>query len=181
HFPHDRDGERGGHGEGPRHGREPGEHMERGPHGHPERHGFHGPVPFEDDGSLSTLFFRCAHEMHRPDGRNASQGRVMRILSQHDGLSQRELQEGLGIRPGSLSELVTKLEDKGLLQREQDGEDKRRVLLHLTDAGRAAASEAPSPRERDSRFDVLTEQERDSLRAILTKLLESREQLKPEE
>ena len=97
--------------------------------------------------------------------------RVLRILARQDGLSQRALQEGLGIQPGSLSELVTKLEDKGLLTREQDGEDKRRVLLRLTDAGREAAGQAPSPAERDARFAALTEEERDTLRTLLDKLL----------
>ena len=128
-------------------------------------------MPIEDDGSLTSLFMRCAHELRRPEGQGASQGRVLRILARQDGLSQRALQEGLGIQPGSLSELVTKLEDKGLLTREQDGEDKRRVLLRLTDAGREAAGQAPSPAERDARFAALTEEERDTLRTLLDKLL----------
>ena len=128
-------------------------------------------MPFEDDDSLTALMLRCAHSLRHPDGRGGSQGRVLRILSRWDGLSQRALQERLGVQPGSLSELVSKLEAKGLLTREQDGEDKRRVLLRLTEAGRAAAEEAPSPQEKDARFALLTEEEQASLRSLLTKLL----------
>lgn len=135
--------------------------------------GFPGlsPMPLEDDGSLSTLLFRCAHEMHRPDGRGGSQGRVLRMLAKWDGLSQRALQAEMGVQPGSLSELISKLEAKGLLVREQDGEDKRRVVLHLTEAGRTAAAELPDPGSRDSRFAALTQEEQETLRALLRKLL----------
>ena len=129
-------------------------------------------MPFEDDDSLTALLLRCAHALRHPDGRGGSQGRVLRILSRWDGLSQRALQARLGVQPGSLSELVTKLEAKGLLTREQDGEDKRRVLLRLTEAGREAVNATPSPEERDARFAVLTQEERDALRALLGKLLE---------
>ncbi|MBR3504548.1 MAG: MarR family transcriptional regulator [Clostridia bacterium] len=127
--------------------------------------------PFGEDDSLTGLLFRCAHAMRHSDGSGGSQERVLRILARWDGLSQRALQAELGVQPGSLSELISKLEAKGLLTRQPDGEDRRRVVLHLTEAGREAAEALPEPGTRDSRFAALTQEEQDTLRALLLKLI----------
>ncbi len=152
----------------------------------PMEPGFCGPKgglrfqPPEDDGSLTTLMMRCAHYLRHSGGEADSQTRVLRLLEQRHGISQRVLQEWLGVQPGSLSELVNKLEDKGLLVRQRDVTDKRRVTLFLTEAGMAAAHRVPDPGERDARFSALTEEERETLRALLNKLLPKREAPKDE-
>lgn len=158
HHGHEGGGHHGGHGCHERH-----EHGRHGEHCHP-------PIP--DDGSLSSLFARCSHTLHRAGGRRMSQERVLRILSQKEGgMGQRQLQELLGVQSGSLSELVSKLEAKGLLTRVRDGADKRSVTLLLTDAGRDAASLEASP----DPFAVLSNEEQEQLRALLQKLLDSQE------
>ena len=52
-------------------------------------------------------------------------------------LYQKELQYILGIRPGSMSEIVTKLEKRGLLVRKRDEKDMRRARLSITEEGMA--------------------------------------------
>lgn len=47
-------------------------------------------------------------------------------------VNQKQLQELLGIRPGSMSEMVIKLESKGLVSRAKDESDKRVTRLTLT-------------------------------------------------
>ena len=41
----------------------------------------------------------------------------------------------LHIQPGSMSEIVTKLERKGLISRSRDTEDNRKVILSITEQG----------------------------------------------
>ena len=147
-------------------GRRPG-----GPEGHRPPHP-HGPPPMEDDGSLTALFQRCAHTLFRPGPHGDSQRRVLRILSWRDEMSQRELQDHLRVQPGSLSELLSKLESKGLVVRERSGDDRRKVTLRLTEAGQEAAQAIPGPGDRDARFSALTQEEQDQLRALLRKLLD---------
>ncbi len=105
----------------------------------------------------------------RHGGPAAGQGRVLQLLRQEESLPQRELLLRLGIRPGSLSELIGKLEAKGLIERERDDQDRRKATVRITPAGRAAAEESQA--EADP-FAVLTEEEQDALRALLTKVLD---------
>lgn len=106
---------------------------------------------------------------HRPESMTArGQDRILQILAGQEEISQRRLQEMLRIQPGSMSEILSKLERKGLLTRER-GEDKRGNLLRITDAGRAAAETAPVPEQ--PLFDGLTAVQQDELRSLLKLLL----------
>jgi GNAT superfamily N-acetyltransferase len=49
-----------------------------------------------------------------------------------------ELGQELGLDPGYLSRMLKRFDARGLIQRSRSGEDRRQVLLTLTDAGRAA-------------------------------------------
>lgn len=160
------------------HGHEPHEHHSehehhhgpRGEHGH--HHGpHHGPRHFEGDPeSLSGLMHRCGHVLHHGD-RKRTQHTVLRMLAEQGEMSQKDLQERLEIRPGSVSELVAKLEHKGLVTKTRDEEDKRRATLALTDAGRETAEKAPEPGK--DLFSGLSGEEQETLRSLLKKLLES--------
>jgi DNA-binding MarR family transcriptional regulator len=66
------------------------------------------------------------------------QGRVLAILKMRPEISARDLSYLLGIRPQSLNELLMKLEKNGYITRAQSEEDKRSVIVSLTDKGRDA-------------------------------------------
>lgn len=68
------------------------------------------------------------------DGLNPAQFQLLRALSATPGATQTSLVQQRGVTPGSVSQLVTKLEARGLLRREADGAANR---LLLTPAGRA--------------------------------------------
>ncbi|WP_163997093.1 MarR family winged helix-turn-helix transcriptional regulator [Pyxidicoccus caerfyrddinensis] len=55
------------------------------------------------------------------------------------------LTEYLGLTKGTVSQTLLLLEEKGLLRKEADTEDRRVVHLHLTDAGRTVLKEAIPP------------------------------------
>ena len=63
-------------------------------------------------------------------------GRTLLTLGEHDGVSSAELCELMDVRPSSLSELLGRMEENGLVQRVSDENDKRTNRVLLTDAGR---------------------------------------------
>ncbi|MCZ8523556.1 MULTISPECIES: MarR family winged helix-turn-helix transcriptional regulator [Paenibacillus] len=60
-----------------------------------------------------------------PYGITNAQLGVLLMLWEREGLTQKDLQEGLGIRAASLSHLMKGLEAKGLIQRHPDERDTR--------------------------------------------------------
>ena len=124
-----------------------------------------------DDGDLMELIDMAGRMAQRrpQSGPARSQSLVLSILAGREALTQRELQQMLGIQPGSLSELVSKLEGKDYLVREK-AKDRRGNLLRITEEGRKAipsADELPD----DNSFAALTDEEQDQLALLLRKLL----------
>ena len=124
-----------------------------------------------ESGNLTEMMEMCGHMLHhRPEVASArGQGRILMILAEQEQISQRQLQEMLRIQPGSMSEILSKLERKGLVTRER-GEDRRGNLLRITDAGRAAVTPT-APLPEDTLFNALTPEQQDELRALLKLLL----------
>lgn len=67
---------------------------------------------------------------------------VLLVLWEQDGQSIGELGERLSLDSGTLTPLLKRMEQSGLLSRERDAEDERRVRLTLTKDGRALKTEA---------------------------------------
>lgn len=68
--------------------------------------------------------------------RQPNQLRLLRLLDDKGELTNSDLVEALDIRPSSVSALVQKLEELGLLTRHESETDKRVQLIALTDDGR---------------------------------------------
>jgi len=103
------------------------------------------------------------------------QGRVLALLKLHPEISQRDLGSILDIRNQSLGELLSKLEKQGLIERESSDEDKRTMIVRLTDEGKAAANEQPDSDDPDAFAACLNEGERESLAGYLRRIIESLE------
>ena len=63
-------------------------------------------------------------------------GRILKVLLEKGTMTQSELQNIIDIRSGSLSEILSKMEDKQLIIREKDENDKRSYKINLTELGR---------------------------------------------
>ncbi|MCD8180193.1 MAG: MarR family transcriptional regulator [Firmicutes bacterium] len=120
---------------------------------------------------LNRALHRCGHYLHRCDT-HPRQAAVLRLLKERGTLSQREVQENLGIRPGSASELISKLEDRGMLKRERDKADKRKIMLSLTAKG-IEFNPTLTDEMLAERYKSLSADEMQTLIALLEKLLES--------
>ena len=69
---------------------------------------------------------------------------VMLVLWEQDGMTVSELGERLFLDSGTLTPLLKRLEASGLLARERDAQDERRVRVTLTGPGRALRGAAES-------------------------------------
>ena len=109
-------------------------------------------------------------------------GRLLIELERNDGLTQRTLAEILNVRPQSLSELVFKLEQDGLVERRMDESDKRAVQVFLSDKGRARLDFIKQERRRFAAefLAPLSEEERQELADLLCKLIDAHTQKEPD-
>lgn len=127
------------------------------------------------DNSLGGLLDRCGHFFaHRIGSKKRGQDSVLTVISQHPGITQKEMGEILGIQPASVSELLMKLEHKDLVLREKDEQDRRSIKVWLTEDGRSLLAE-PSD-ESVNPFQALSSEEQEQLRILLSKLLVDWEQ-----
>jgi len=69
-------------------------------------------------------------------GITRAQWAVLVRLDRHEGLNQSELAEILDLQPITLTRLLDKLSDSGLIERRPDPEDRRAKRLFLTPAAR---------------------------------------------
>ncbi|EGB15622.1 transcriptional regulator, MarR family [Pseudodesulfovibrio mercurii] len=109
---------------------------------------------------------------HRRDLAHHAQHQVLSILLENGPMPQGELLEILDVRSSSLSELLRKLEDRGLILRERNEEDRRSFIISPTDQARALDTDGNGT-DADNQFDCLDQAERDQLRTILGKLVNS--------
>ena len=128
---------------------------------------------------LYSLLLRCSHGLsrgeHLREGMHPGQWRLLALLAQKGTVTQQELLDIVQIRPASLSELLSKLEYKGLITRTKDENDKRTVVVQITEHGKTIVEEnVHYHRETaDQLFSSLSEEERGQLTELLGKLVES--------
>lgn len=113
-----------------------------------------------------------SHMMRMQYEGKASQKRILIILNESGSLTQKELTERLDIQPGSASEILSKLENSGLITRTQNETDRRTTDIRLTDAGTELALEAAMQRKNrhEEMFSCLTSEEKMTLLSLLEKI-----------
>jgi DNA-binding MarR family transcriptional regulator len=74
--------------------------------------------------------------MARSLGVTGPQRFVLRVVERTPGIASGELAGYLHLHPSTLTGVLQRLDDAGLLERKRDPADARRVLLHLTPAGK---------------------------------------------
>lgn len=101
-----------------------------------------------------------------------SQRRILIVLYMQQRITQRELTKYLGIQPGSVSEVLAKLESAGLITRSTSEADRRTVDISLTPSGREAAQEVMALRQNrhQEMFVCLSAEEKAQLLLLLQKI-----------
>ena len=117
------------------------------------------------------------HDFNMMDGK----GRLLSILQQKDGLTQRELGEELDIRPSSVGELVRKLEANGLVMRQNNEDDRRVMNVYLTESGRELIENTSSVQTeiQANLFKDISEEDKEVFARVLQKMIISLEEEYP--
>ncbi len=76
-------------------------------------------------------------------GLTGPQALIMKEVSRVDGITAGELARNVSLSQATITDIVKRLESRGLLQRERCGEDKRRINVKLTEQGRVLMEESP--------------------------------------
>ena len=97
---------------------------------------------------------------------------ILRLVAQSPGLTQRELGRRLSIVPSRLVALLDELQQKGLIERRRDRQDRRSHALHLTPSGRNTSEQVGRiAREHDDALcAALSKDEKLQLNALLRRI-----------
>jgi DNA-binding MarR family transcriptional regulator len=99
-------------------------------------------LTFRLDQVSQTAMAKASQVYKERLGLNIRELRVMRAIGDQPGLSSRSLSEVTFIEQTLISKHLRKLVDAGLVQRELESADARRVSLHLTAQGEAIRQKA---------------------------------------
>ena len=104
---------------------------------------------------------------------NGEQGRILHVLWKNDGISNRELSKKSGLAMSSLTTMLERMKEKKLLERRVDENDKRKILIFLTDYAKSLKSEYDeiSDKMTEISFEGISDEERLAFEVTLEKVL----------
>ena len=118
-----------------------------------------------------------SRELQRRHDLTAPQLATLRQLRRKGALSAGELAQGIAVSAATVTGIVDRLEERGLVSRTRDPADRRRVLIALTDAGLEKVASSPPPlHERFLlRLTELAPEERAAIDRVLRSIVEMME------
>ena len=72
----------------------------------------------------------------KDSGLTIGQPKVLDYLKDHDGTSQKDIARGCHIEPGTLTTLLNRMEEAGLVERRMMNVNRRSLYVFLTDKGK---------------------------------------------
>ena len=89
--------------------------------------------------NVTESLLRLVRVMRRrpaePGHQSRGSRKLMRVIAAHSGASSRELADMMDIRPSSLTEMLNKLEESGIVVRMRDEKDMRVIRVSLSELG----------------------------------------------
>lgn len=121
---------------------------------------------------LGRQLHRSAHRLGHMEGKYREQSRLLLLIAENDGIIQRDLAEMMDVRPSSMTEMLSKMEQLGLVVRKPDENDQRVMHIFLTEQGKHTAENSKQAHEKltEKMFESLTEEEIDELIRLTEKL-----------
>jgi MarR family transcriptional regulator, organic hydroperoxide resistance regulator len=133
--------------------------------------------------TASRVLIRAYTPLLEPLGLTYPQYLVLLALWEQDGVAVKHLGERLALDSATLTPLLKRLEQQGVVERRRDEQDQRVVRIYLTDAGRALRAKArrvPTALACRAGYDPADERSlarlgrlRDELNALISRLEES--------
>ena len=129
-------------------------------------------LTLDTDNKLICNIRDLGHTVRSLSDGKASRSRILIILSECKTITQSDLTERLCVQPGTVSEVIGKLERAGLIVRSENEKDKRTCELRLTEEGLSKATEAAAERKKRyaEMFSHLSDDEKDALLSLLEKV-----------
>jgi len=133
----------------------------------------------KDENSLGRLIYFTAQEMSnfaekvlKPYDLTLEQFHLLKNMPEDTGLSQRELGEVANKKAANMTRILDRLENKGLMVRRDNPEDRRAALVFLTEKGRDLITKVHGGFEDVSNRLVLgtSEKEQETTRHVLQKI-----------
>ncbi|GAA5207892.1 MarR family winged helix-turn-helix transcriptional regulator [Streptomyces thinghirensis] len=84
-------------------------------------------------------------ELLKPAGVTALQYTALTVLERHDGISAAQLARDSFVTAQTMADMVRALENRGLIRREPNPDNRRERLILLADAGRRLLAEYAEP------------------------------------
>ena len=130
------------------------------------------------DNKLICNIRDMGHTVRAMSDGKASQSRILIVLNTEGRMTQSKLTELLSVQPGTVSEVIGKLERAGLIERAENENDRRTSELRLTEEGVQQAMQASENRKNmyEDMFACLTESEKSDLLTLLEKVNKDWEQ-----
>ena len=100
--------------------------------------------------AAQALFQRSVMAELNGSGLTAGQPNVLDYLGLHDGSVQKSIAAGCQIDPATLTGLLNRMEEKGLIRRCNEQGDRRSLHVYLTDQGREKQREVRQTLERQT-------------------------------
>lgn len=139
--------------------------------------------------NASRAVIRAYGPLLEPLGLTYPQYLVLLSLWEEDGVPVKRLGECLALDSATLTPLLKRLEQRGVVERRRDEEDERVVRIHLTESGKALRSKArrfPAEIAERAGYDVADERAiaklarlRDDLTALVDRLGPPEEETEP--
>ena len=126
---------------------------------------------------VGRLLRTYADQKARHFGQTRAQWAVLLRLERREGLKQSDLAEDLDIQPITLTRLVDRLCDNGLIERRADPNDRRAKRLYLTPAARPLLDRISAQVEELAET-VLAGVDADAMTKLMTQLGLARENLR---
>jgi len=112
------------------------------------------------------------HGGHLADA-TRGQGRILAVLQLRDSISTKELSYLLGLAVSSLNEFLSKLERGGYITREPSEQDRRVILVKLTEKGKSQQGRPEDSADSGDLFDCLSADEQAAFGAYLDKVVDA--------
>ncbi len=121
---------------------------------------------------VSAASFNAFSELVGEYGLHPMHFGMLMILAAEEPVSQHELGERAGVDPSTMVARMDVLEERGLVERVRNAEDRRSYEIRLSPAGRTLLTELrrKAKAHGDRFFAPLSERERGELRRLLAKL-----------
>lgn len=122
---------------------------------------------------IMCLFRRCYTIVHsKMAGGRTSQSEILRILHHHAPMTQKQLSEKMEIRQASMSEILSKMEEAGLIVKTRSDTDKRVTMIDLSEKGLEVtlANRDRHHAQRDALLSCFTDEEKETFLHLLQKM-----------